>query len=1299
MVDHASATPNALQTDIDDFNAYLLKLDPTRVPAGSIGHVYIPESVYPLKTKGADVGVSGDLINEGTSGLPVVIPAYSNMQVDDVIKVYWDDDQVWTHKVRSGQQGQPLTLNIPADDIPAGITELYFSVTAPSASVEEQSVRLSVLVRLNYPGEDPNLDDQLAPATVSHAKIDLNSKNVQVTVPAYAKMRRYDRIQLSWSGHILEHEVTSRQVGKAITIDIPDSVVDGSSDASVEISYYVIDEVGNESDDWSPNTLITNDLAKGLPAPHVVDPQTLQSVSRLQPGSPGAAGLSVEIDPPAGGFKVGDQIHVLWTGEDAQGVRSVVDLGTQVVVRGTRTLIFDLPVRHLQPLWGGQGIASYECYRGAKVEYSKRTRVKFVGAALKLPPPKLNGVSQGYIEADLDPVIVVVPAAAKLQANDVVTLTWRGVRPDSTLLLEKPAPLRISTAQAGQDAVFRLNGSKLLLPLDGGTLDVSYTVTRGKAQVLSESALLDVGETLETLVAPTLDPDPANGVLDPTLADYDLGVDLVVPLPSSISAPYTVEIEWSTSSGGVYIDTQDVPAAGGTSIKFQIPRAQLDPGLTQTQNVTVYYRIMRPGQIDLVSFDLELVLGKQPQHDLPLPLVNEVQQDVLDPSALTLAATVTIPAAAGLAAGDKVVVYWNGDQPNSVIEVHDSVARGEEGAARTVPIDLRYVLASENGEVDVQYEIIRFADKRPSDWSGLIKFRVQRGPLPDAVIVEALQGNINPFDLNGQATVVIAAAAKLEIGDEVLVDIEGLQGGQVNTITHTVQAGEQGLALHVPVASAIIVAHMDHGLKLSYRIKRFADGRVEQSPEQLYSVNQVVSAGPLRVMGARFNVDGRAEITPPRRLTAVHGVTSSPIIAEWRYRGDATWTPAQTWHDTQPERLLEVRTSAQQVVLNVPNVLGNDKGFTALTDTPVPGAYGLKSWGSIAAAPALDDVVDLSVNSLAMAARRSNGAITCWGHSGFGSIMRPEDVARRDFLKVRSNYNAFVALYGTNTGDRHLTGWGTSTSGGQIPQYILDLRDVDEIVATWYAFAALRSKGGVVAWGHSTYGGVMPPDLQILDDVVEVKGSAETFIGRRVTTDGRKKVFVWGNLRYVGNLPVAIAQRDDIESIEAHTFGAHCLLTSQRKVLAFGSAVYGGSVPVEIERLTDVVEVTATISAFCARRSNGHIVAWGDSGGGGNLPADIAKRPDVMQVSATGGAFAALFADGSVKCWGNASYGGNADALAGQLINVRAIYANQWAFTALTQDGRVLTWGNTQCGGYSLSAQADLVQKVRAQRI
>jgi len=107
----------------------------------------------------------------------------------------------------------------------------------------------------------------------------------------------------------------------------------------------------------------------------------------------------------------------------------------------------------------------------------------------------------------------------------------------------------------------------------------------------------------------------------------------------------------------------------------------------------------------------------------------------------------------------------------------------------------------------------------------------------------------------------------------------------------------------------------------------------------------------------------------------------------------------------------------------------------------------------------------------------------------------------------------------------------------------------------------------------------------------------------------------------------------------------------------------------------------------------------GARGDGGNLPADIAKRADVIQVSATCAAFAALFADGSVRCWGSNSYGGYTTDLAGQLINVRAIYANYYAFTALTHDGRVLTWGDSRYGGSSLSVQADLVQKVRAQRI
>jgi len=1287
-------TENGLQTDIDDFIEYLRGLDPNNVTAGTLSHIYIPDAVRPLKTRGAEVGVSGDLINEGSAGLPVVVQAYPNMQVRDVIKVYWGDDLVGTDTV--SEPGSPLTLNIPPENIPEGINELYYGLTRTGTDSEEQSARLNVLVRFNYPGEDAANSDELAAPQVSHTTIELDSRNVKVTIAPYAKMRRYDRIHLSWSGHELEHEVKPNEVGRAVVIDIPQDAVEGASDANVQISYYVVDEVGNESADWSADTVIPNGQVTGLPAPFVINPQTGRDVLRLRPGEPGSSGLSVEIDPPAEGFEPGAQVNMTWTAETAQGVITVVDLGTQWVVRRNRTLVFDLPAEHLQPLWGGRGTASYEVIQDGQVEGSRRTRVNFVGAPLRLPPPQLNGISQGYVDADLDPVIVVIPAAAQLQPNDIVTLTWRGRRPDTTLLLIQPTALPIR--QAGEDAEFRLDRARALLPLDGGTLDISYTVTRGNARLPSESALLDVGETPETLAPPSLDPTPENGVLDPSLPEYAAGVDLVVTLPGTVAVPYDVEIEWSTSSGGVHHDTQRVSDANATSIRFQIPRAQLVGGLIQAEDVTAYYRIVRPNQPDQISYDLELVLGAQPQLDLALPTVNELQQSTLDPSTLTHGATVTIPASAGLAAGDKVVVYWDGDHANSVTEVHDSVARGEEGRPRTLPIDLSYVLASENGEVDVQYEILRFDRRRPSDWSGVVTFRVQRGPLPLPVINEAVQDTINPFDLHGQATVVIAAAARLAIGDRVVVQLVGLVSNHVEHFTHPVQSGEEDRALHVMVPTAVITANVNQGLKLSYRIIRSLDGREEESAEQLYSVNQEISAVPLRVMGARYNVDGRADITPPRRLTAVNASTSVPVLAEWRYSGDADWTPGQTWRDTQPERLLEVRTRANSVVLNVANVIGNREGVTALVDTSTPGAYSARSWGSIGVAPVLDDVVDLSVTILARAARRLNGAITCWGHAGYGGTMRPEDIARRDFLKVRSNYDAFVALYGSDTGERRLTGWGAPTHGGRIPQHILDLRDVTDVAASFHAFAALRSNGRVACWGHAGYGAVLPQAYEAFDDVVEVQGSRSGFIARRVTANGRKKVFSWGDVSSTGNMPAAIQQREDIESIEAHGDYAYCLLTSQGQVLAFGNAGRGGTVPVEIARLTDIVEVTGTSSAFCARRKNGHIVAWGLASSGGTLPADIARRADVIQVAASGKAFAALFADGSVKSWGDAATGGNSSAVTGQLISVRAIYSTYYAFIALTDDGRVVTWGDSRYGGNSLPLQAQLVHKLRAQR-
>lgn len=1285
-----------LQQDIEAFDAYLKTLDADERAAHAFTHPYIPDAVWPLKTKGAELGISGDLIHEGADGLPIVIPASAHVQEGDVIKVYWDEEQVWTHKVRPGQVGQTLTFNIPSQDIPTGITELYYSVTRAHTDVEVRSARLNVLVRFNYPGEDASRHDELSAPHASHDTLDVDSKGVQISIPVYAKMRQFDRIHLSWSGRMLEHEVKRRELGKAVIIDIPDDVVAACSETDVNISYYVVDEVGNESADWSSDTVIVSQLATGLPAPFVVAPPTGKPVFRLKPNEPGSAGLRVEIDPPTEGFPLEGHIQAVWTAQNAQGETRVIQLGSQPVMRAHRTVIFELPADYLHTLWGGHGTASYTLVQGTQTKMSRRTRVDFIGASFTLPPPCLNGISQGHIEADLDPVIVVIPASANLQIDDLVTLTWRGIQPDGTLVLHKPAALRISSAQVGRQAVFRLDNATVLLPLDGGVLNIDYVVTRGQSQLQSDTALLDVGELLETLASPSLEPDPVDEVVDPALAAYAAGVDVIVPLPATLNAPYEVEMEWSTSDGEVYLDTQHVSESGASTIRFQIPYVQLEPGLTRALDVAVYYRIIRTGLPDLVSQDLDLVLSKQPRLDLPAPVVNELQQDVLDPVNLTHGATVTIPASADLRPGDKVILYWDGDQPNSVTEIYDAVAQGEEGQSRTLPVDLGHVLASENGEVDLQYEIIRFEHRRPSDWSDLFSFRVQRGPLPLAVIAEALEDKINPLDIKGPFTIVIATAAKLALGDELTLKIEGLASSSVQTITRTIKADEVGLPLRVAGTLDILHANLNHGLKLSYHIKR-VDGRMEQSPERLYSISQLVSNEPLRVMGARYNIDLRADITPPRRLTAVHAVTSIPLIAEWRYSGEVDWVPGQTWHDTQPERILEVRTRAKSLMLNAVNLTGNHLGFLAMLETPVPGRYGVQAWGSIDAAPSFDDVTDIAISGGAMAVRRLDDSITCWGNENYGGLMRPLDVRRRDFLKLRSNYYAFAALYGSGPDDQRLTSWGERSNGGLIPQEILDLRDVIDIVASVYAFAAVRRNGRLVAWGNESHGGRLPEAYKAFDDIVDVQGGGYGFIAKRLTRDGHNKVFSWGNAAGAGDMPVSIYQREDIESIEAKNLFAYCLLTRQGQVLAFGIRAYGGSVPPEIARLTDIVEVTATRSAFCARRRNGHVVAWGLAAGGGSLPGDVARRADVIQVAATNSAFAALFADGSVRCWGDAAAGGNASAHAGQLKDVNAIYGNFSAFTALTHDGRVLSWGDRSYGGSNVSAQSKLIQKLRTQ--
>ncbi len=112
------------------------------------------------------------------------------------------------------------------------------------------------------------------------------------------------------------------------------------------------------------------------------------------------------------------------------------------------------------------------------------------------------------------------------------------------------------------------------------------------------------------------------------------------------------------------------------------------------------------------------------------------------------------------------------------------------------------------------------------------------------------------------------------------------------------------------------------------------------------------------------------------------------------------------------------------------------------------------------------------------------------------------------------------------------------------------------------------------------------------------------------------------------------------DKISSASNGASAMLLPNGRVIAWGDERYGGQIPLEIAQLQDIVSISATRSSFAALRANRSVVAWGFKDRGGEVPSEIAELQDIVSLSATGGAFTALRTNRSVVTWGDPNWGG-----------------------------------------------------------
>jgi hypothetical protein len=201
------------------------------------------------------------------ANLSVQIPPYGEMECADLIELFWGDCYVASTLLSRSDIGHTCVLHVPESFLRSGKVKTYYKITK-IGSEPVQSPPCKLWVKLEPPGghlvsADGEENQGLAPVTFStHVMREgLNAqqleRGVNVTIAAYLNMQAYDEITLRWGDLRMDLPVlTEQEVGKAVSVHVPtDMIREAGADPHLEVTYCVIDRVGNNSR-WAPSRSI-----------------------------------------------------------------------------------------------------------------------------------------------------------------------------------------------------------------------------------------------------------------------------------------------------------------------------------------------------------------------------------------------------------------------------------------------------------------------------------------------------------------------------------------------------------------------------------------------------------------------------------------------------------------------------------------------------------------------------------------------------------------------------------------------------------------------------------------------------------------------------------------------------------------------------------------------------------------------------------------------------------------------------------------------------------------------------------
>jgi hypothetical protein len=209
------------------------------------------------QTQNGGIGV------EAAAHLLVTINPYPTMEEGDLIELFWGGCYVTAAKLTSVDIGQPLVLRVPESFLHSGTRQTWYQVQK-IGHPPSLSPRKTVLIKLDCPGghlTEPGIDENqsLAPLAIADTvrrhglTVKQLKRGVALTIEAYQNMAARDEITLRWGDLRMDlPALHAKDVGKPITLNVPPSLIqEAGEDDQLEVTYCIIDQVGNNSR-WAP---------------------------------------------------------------------------------------------------------------------------------------------------------------------------------------------------------------------------------------------------------------------------------------------------------------------------------------------------------------------------------------------------------------------------------------------------------------------------------------------------------------------------------------------------------------------------------------------------------------------------------------------------------------------------------------------------------------------------------------------------------------------------------------------------------------------------------------------------------------------------------------------------------------------------------------------------------------------------------------------------------------------------------------------------------------------------------------